>query len=213
MKNKKLFLALIPARKGSFGIKNKNIIFLKKKKLIEHTIHCSIKSKLVDKIYISSNDQRVLNLSKKYKSIKFFKRSDTLSTSVSLMKDVILDIICELEKNYDLKNINIVILQPTSPLREAKDIDNAIRMYLSSKKSSLLSVSEPICHPQEIIYEKQNKILPLLKNTIQQNRQGFKKFYFINGSIYIINAEQFKKSPKILNKNSAIFKMEKKTFY
>ena len=67
MKKKKLF-ALIPARKGSKGIKDKNIIRLNKKYLIEHTFDQAKKSKKIDKIFVSSNDDRILKLTRKFKN-------------------------------------------------------------------------------------------------------------------------------------------------
>ena len=97
MKNKidkrNKFFALIPARKGSLGVKNKNVIKIKNKHLIDYTLLQATKSKNIDKIYVSSNDKRVLKITKNYKKIKFIKRSEVLSGSKVLMKDSMMVII------------------------------------------------------------------------------------------------------------------------
>ena len=132
--NKDRFLAFVPARKGSLGVKNKNVIKINNKHLIDYTLLQAKKSKIIDQIYVSSNDRRILKITKKYKKIKFIKRSEILSSSKVLMKDVILDFIKFIGKSFNLKKINIIILQPTSPQRKASDIDKAIGLFKKKKK-------------------------------------------------------------------------------
>ncbi len=207
---KKFFLGFIPARKGSQGIKNKNLILLKKKKLVEYSIKSSLGSSLIDQTFVSTDDIRILNFSSKFKNVIFYKRSKSLSSSKSLMKNVILNFIKKIKKNYNLKNLYIVLLQPTSPLRSSKDINNAIRFFLKKKAKSLVSVSDPISHPQNIVFENKKTVSNLILNQKETNRQNFKKFYYINGSIFIINASNFLKSKKFINKSTLLFKMTKK---
>ena len=87
------FLGLIPARAGSKGVKNKNTVLIKNKKLIEYTFDAGIKSKLLKKIIVSTNCKKVMNLKKKYKNIKFLQRSEYLSRDNSSIFDVIKDTI------------------------------------------------------------------------------------------------------------------------
>jgi CMP-N-acetylneuraminic acid synthetase len=209
--NRRKFIALIPARKGSVGIKNKNLVSINNKKLIEYTFEAVKKSKLINECYVSSNDKIILKVAKKYKKFKIILRKNSLSNSSTLMKDVVLNAIMYFSKQEKLENINIVLLQPTSPLRTSTDIDKAIKCFANAKtKQSLISTSAPVTHPNDIVYKKNSKTFFLLKNAKQTNRQNFNKFFFINGSIFIFNAEYFLKKKKFVDNNTIFFKMKKK---
>ena len=207
---KEQFFAFIPARKGSLGVKNKNVIKINNKHLIEYTLHQASKSKIIDQIYVSSNDDRVLKITKKFKRITYIQRKNSLSNSKTLMKDVILDFLSSIEKNSDLKNVNLVLLQPTSPQRKAIDIDNAIRLFKKKNYYPLLSFSEPISSPNNAVYLIKKKLFPFKKSFENKNRQDFKKCLCINGSIYIVNAKNYIRSPNLLTSNSTVFEMHKK---
>ena len=207
--NKDRFLALVPARKGSLGVKNKNVIKIKGKHLVDYTLLEAKKSKSIDEIYVSSNDMRILKITKKYKKIKFIKRSEILSGSKVLMKNVILDFIDFIGKSTNLKKTNIIILQPTSPQRKAADIDKAIRLFKKKKKLPLISFSEPISNPNNAVYINKKKLISFKKSSRDKNRQDFKKNLIINGSIYIFNANNYMKNPILLRKNSTTFLMGK----
>ena len=209
IKKKNQFFALIPARKGSKGVKNKNIVRLNNKHLIEYTLEQASKSKIINEIYVSSNDEKILKITKKFKKIKFIKRKNSLSNSKTLLKDVILDFLNFIKEKFNLKKINLIILQPTSPQRSANDIDMAIKLFNKKNKLPLISVSEPISNPNDIIYLNKKKIFPFNKSFINKNRQDFKECFYINGSIYITNAANYIKIPNFLTKNSTIFKMSK----
>ena len=138
MSKKDQFFALIPARKGSLGVKNKNVLKINNKYLIDYTLLQASKSKIIDRIYVSSNDHKVFKITKKYKKIQFVKRIKKLSGSKVLMKDVILNFIKFIKKGFDLKKINLIILQPTSPQRKTIDIDKAIRLFKKKKRISIV---------------------------------------------------------------------------
>jgi len=208
--NTSKFFALIPARKGSVGIKNKNLISINNKKLIEHTFDSVNKSKLINECYVSSNDPKIIKLAKKHKNFKIIFRKNNLSNSSALMKDVVINSINYLCEHDELENINIILLQPTSPLRTNVDIDKAIKCFSKFRdKRSLVSTSPPVTHPNDIIYKKNNKTLFLLENAKQANRQNLKKFFFVNGSIFIFNAKYFLKEKKFINSNTFFFNMGK----
>jgi CMP-N,N'-diacetyllegionaminic acid synthase len=204
------FFALIPARKGSLGVKNKNVVKINNKRLIDYTLLQASKSKIIDQIYVSSNDHRVLKITKRYKKIQFIKRKDNLSGSKVLMKDVILDFLNFIGKSFDLKKINLIILQPTSPQREAIDIDKAIRLFKKKKNFPLLSFSEPISNPNNVVYLDKKRLFPFRKSFTSKNRQDYKKNLYINGSIYIVNAKKYLKDPNLLTSNSTVYEMDKK---
>ena len=108
------FVGIVTARKGSKTIKNKNILQLKKKKLIEYTFSEIKKSKLRDNAYVVTDDKRVKKLATKYKINIDYIRPSSLSTDKSSSIDTIYHFYKWLLKREDFDVL--VLLQPTSPL-------------------------------------------------------------------------------------------------
>ena len=121
---------IIPARSGSQRLKNKNLLMIGKKTLIEKTIIFSKKIRNIDQIIVSSNDLRILSYEKKFKNIYFLKRPKVLSSSNSLL----IHTIKYLNELYKKKFENILILQPTSPFRSEKLINKNWLKFIKSKK-------------------------------------------------------------------------------
>ena len=199
MKN---FFGIIPARKGSKSIKNKNLVRIKKKKLIEHTLQSASRSKYLKKIIVSSDDIRILNISKKFKKIILHKRKKKISKSNSLLSEAINDVIVKFE-DFIKPDDFIVLLQPTTPQRKTKDIDSAIKIFLKKYKkyNSLATISEPLNHPRELVIKKYNNFDLFLKRKKDLNRQKYFKSFFINGSIYISTVKSYKKNRTFFTKN------------
>ncbi len=122
-------IAIIPARSGSKRIKNKNIKNFNKKPLIAWTIESALRSKLVDDVYVTSENDNILRMSKKY-GAKIIKRPKKLSNNIIHVDEAIRHAYLEVNKKYDY----IVTLQPTSPLRTDKNIDEAIKMIIKKKQ-------------------------------------------------------------------------------
>ena len=119
----KKFVAIIPARGGSKGIKNKNLVKINNKPIVDIAIDYAISSKLFSKIILSSDNKKILNRAKK-KNIIIHQRSKKLSSDHSLLKDTILNI----TSTYNLKKEYIlIILEPTSPLRNLDDLKIATK--------------------------------------------------------------------------------------
>ena len=149
--NNKL-IAIIPARSGSKGIKNKNRINFLGKPLIFWTINSALKSNYLDKIIVSTDDLKILSYRDKFKSkrIQFHKRDKNLSTDKSLIFDTIKII---LEKNFNYKEF--ILLQPDSPLRKTIDINRSICSFYKNSATSCVSVIEP--KPPDLFYKINNK--------------------------------------------------------
>lgn len=184
------YVAVIPARKGSKRLPNKNILDLNGKPLVSYTIDEALKIDEIDKIFISSDDLRVKGIVEKYNSPKltFVNRDLKLATDKALTVDVIIDVInrFNLLDNYEY----VILLQPTSPLRTSDDINGAIKMH-KEKKNARAIIS--VC---------QSEHSPLWANTLPKdlNMNNFIKeeiknkpsqdlpiYYRLNGAIYIIN--------------------------
>ena len=180
------FLAIIPARKGSKGIKNKNFKNFNGKPLIYWTIKAAKKSKFIDKLIVSTNSKNILNFALSQKVMCPFLRPENISNSRSKAKDVILHTINFLKKNHNYTPDAIIYLQPTSPLRETKDINNACKRFIRFKPDSLVSVVK-VHHnhnSDEQFKFKKRFILKKVSNSKNKIplRQAKESFYGKNGA-------------------------------
>ena len=133
-----MILALIPARKNSKSVSNKNMKFLAGKPLIHYAITQAKKSKKIDKIVVSSDDKKILEFSKK-EHVEIINRPKHLGLDSTSTEKVVIHAINTLEKKGECVD-TVIILQPTSPLRNHKDIDGAIRKFQKNKCELLASV-------------------------------------------------------------------------
>ena len=197
-------LAIIPARGGSKGIQNKNIIDFLGKPLIHHTIQAALNSLSIDSIIVSSDNKEIIETSLKFENIYIDHRPASLATDESHIIHTILRII-KAYPNYD----EVILLQPTSPLRNSEDIDS-IKIFKSKKQlKSVVSICK--CEtPPELIYKMNEKEIlePLLKyENINKRRQEFSKVFQINGAMYIADKEWIEKEQKLISKETVGFEM------
>ena len=189
----KKILALIPARGGSKGIRNKNITSLYGKPLIAYTVEAAIKSKYIDEVVISTDSFEIAEIAKAYGAKIPFMRPTELAQDHSKTIDVVIHAIQELNQSreYDA----LILLQPTQPLRNEEDIDVAIEEYFYRGEKSLVSISEVNDHPLLIRQiNESGQLVKLLNTSSTCRRQDMPTFYRVNGCIYInkiseINAE------------------------
>ena len=130
MKNPKI-LAIIPARGGSKTIKNKNIISLCGKPLIAYTIVEALKSKNLSNVIVSSDNEEIISVSTKYGAEVPFRRPKKLSSDNSLSIDVIKHSVNKMEKIHNITYDIVVMLQPTTPMRTSKHIDDALKKIIA----------------------------------------------------------------------------------
>ena len=171
-------IGFIPARKGSKGLINKNILPLNGKPLISYTIQAAKESKL-DDIYVSSDIDLVEKICKD-QNIKFVRRPENLAHDNSIMHDTIIDFVNNNKIDFDA----LMILQPTSPLRDSNDINKSIKIFNKYKSDSLVSVCKT---PHNFSIEKQMVYQNgYLKGGLNlSNKQNVKESYARNGAIYI----------------------------
>jgi CMP-N,N'-diacetyllegionaminic acid synthase len=144
-------IAIIPARGGSDSLIRKNVQLLAKKPLISYTIEESLKSKyfssskFLPSLIVSTEDEEIANISVVY-GIEVVKRPDILAQNDFLPIDVIFHALDFFGLQEEEQNI-VVLLQPTSPLRNSNDIDDAIELFLNSECDSVISVCETKINP------------------------------------------------------------------
>jgi N-acylneuraminate cytidylyltransferase/CMP-N,N'-diacetyllegionaminic acid synthase len=201
-------LAIIPARGGSKGIPKKNIIPLMGKPLIQYTITAAQESTIIDKIFLSSDNTEIIDVAKQLNLDCNYVRPDHLADDQANTVDVVLDALTWLEETESYVPDTILLLQPTSPLRSSEDIDNAIKLFIKNGKDTLISVHEMAEHPYECVKDIDTDDWSYLSEqpTNATRRQDYKKkFYYINGAIYLTSVDFFKKEKKFIEKNCTSF--------
>ncbi len=180
-------IAIIPARGESTRIKNKNIKIFNKKPLIAWTIEAALRSKLIDDVYVTSEDSNILRISKKYLA-KTIKRPKKLSNNIIHVDEAIKHAYLKVNKKYDY----VLTLQPTSPLKTTKNIDEAIKTIIKKKADSLISVFKT----HQFLWEKKkNSFIPVNYDFNNRPRSQESNFFQENGAINITK-------PKILVKKN-----------
>ena len=199
-------ICIVPARKGSKGLKNKNIKKLNNLPLILHTIKIAQKSKKISTILLSTDDERIIKLCKhEHKVLILFKRPKQLSSDNSSSIDVYLHAIKIYEKLKNKKVINFCAMLPTHPIRSCKDIDEAIKMFYKKNAKYLITVKE-LCPLNFQFKIKNNKILPYEKIEMSiQNRQKLNRNFSPNGSLYIFNHEALRATKTFMTKDTYTF--------
>jgi len=200
-------LAVIPARGGSKGILNKNLLKLNNKSLIEITIKEAKKSKHISHIIFSSDDKKIINEAKRFVKVKFVRPKKYASDTASSY-DVARHALGWFEKNNKSKKVDIVvILSPTTPFRKANDIDNALeKLIISKKANSIIGITEVEYPPFWMLKkDKNSKLSWLIKEKKKFNtRQEYPTIYQPNGMIYAIRANFLKKLKGILPQSGTL---------
>jgi len=205
----KKILAIIAARAGSKGIKNKNFVKINKKYLIDYTIREAKKSKLINKIVISSDSQKILQIAKKRK-IEFIARPKILSEDKTPIYPVIKHVL-DLEKKKNLFYDYILLLQPTTPLKKAFMIEKSIKLIKKMRADTLVSVyAAGDNHPSRMYKKKNGLLIPLNKKKQSSNRQNLEEIYHRDGNIYIFSTASFIKNKSIYGKKIIPLILEKK---
>ena len=197
-------LCVIPARGGSKGVKNKNIRLLNKKPLIEYTIKEAQKIKSITDLIVSTDSRKIQKISNKLGVKTPFLRPKKLSTDKALTYPVILHALFFMENLNNKKYDYILVLQPTTPFRNANHIKKSLELIKKSKYDSVVSlVDVGANHPLRMKTIINNK----LKNYVNQGfwnmkpRQKLPKVYIRNGCIYLIKRDIFIKEKSMIGNN------------
>jgi len=187
MKN---IVAIIPARGGSKGIPKKNLIDFCGKPLVSWTIEQALAVKSVSTVWVSSDSNQILNIAKNL-GANTISRPKSLSSDTATTESTWSHALNIIEQKTGTVDI-MIGLQPTSPVREPKDIEKAIKIFEKSKCDSLFSATEI---GDFYIWQKKGKKLTSLNydyNT-RGRRQDYTKQYAENGSFYIFKPQILKK--------------------
>lgn len=208
MYKNKTFLAIIPARGGSKRLPRKNVLDLNGKPLIAWSIEAALNSKYITKVVVSSDNDEILGVSQTY-GADILKRPDYLASDTASTFDAIKHTI-ENYENYDY----VVLLQATSPLRNANHIDTAIELLQNKNANAVISTCEMDHSPLwSNTLDENLSMLGFLNNEILNKRsQDLEKYYRINGAIYICKTEKLLEEKSFFLKNNIYaYIMDRKT--
>lgn len=204
------YVGLIPAKGRSCGLPGKNVIDLCGKPLISWTIEASINAGLLSSVFVSTESEAIANISQQY-NIQLVDRPLELCGDLTTSDEVIKHAIPIIRSRLKKQDFGIVLLQATSPLRTAIDIDEAVTGFSSSSADALVSV-----------FEINNSILKTYKidhdgfllgafspDAPYTPRQRLPKTYMPNGAIYIFSAKKFEESEGIPRKKVLPYVMAK----
>lgn len=193
-------VAIIPARGGSKSIPGKNIKKLAGKPLIAYTIGEALKAKTLSRVIVSTDDEKIAKIAKKYGAEVPFKRPAYLATDTAHTPPVIKHAVKYLEKKEDYKVDIIVTLEPTSPFRKAEDIDTAVNKLVRTNADSVVTICEVEYPPFWMQKLKGDKLLPFVKSKFDYNlfeRQELPKVYKPNGVVYVTRRDLLMKKNKL----------------
>jgi CMP-N,N'-diacetyllegionaminic acid synthase len=203
-------LAIIPARGGSKGIPRKNIVSLNGAPLMSYTINAALASKSVSRVIVSSEDEEILDISVSY-GADVIKRPLELAGDDTSAEAVIFHCLDTLQKEEHFIPESFVLLQPTSPLRTFRHIDEAAKFFIENSSQAVISVFESIHHPLKSLKIDECGCLAGLINDeyVSAPRQQLPKAYTPNGAIYIITTAIFRKYRTLLPPETVPYFMPK----
>tara|TARA_Y100001970_G_C13899210_1_gene682723 strand:- start:77 stop:772 length:696 start_codon:yes stop_codon:yes gene_type:complete len=192
---KKIIFSIIPARGGSKSIPNKNMSLLAGKPLIYYSIKKSINCKFFDKIIVSSDSNKILNYSKKFKGIDIIKRPKKYSQDKSLTIETIFHAIKKIKIKYNILPDVIFIIEPTSPFRTKKTLIRSLNLFKTHKNiDSVISVKKS----REVRLKIKNN--EVVHDTNIRRRQERIPNYFEASTVWATTYKSLKKNNSIIGK-------------
>jgi CMP-N,N'-diacetyllegionaminic acid synthase len=198
------YVALIPARGGSKEIPKKNIIPFAGAPLISHTIKAALSSKNIERCVVSTDDAEISCVATEY-GAEVLRRPDELSTDASTTQSAVDHFL----ENAQVCCNSIIILQPTSPLRNEMHIDECVDLMTKNNKTSAFSGCFVEHHPYKF-FKNDGSIFPLSSwEDLSRPRQLLPIFYRQNGAIYVMKISEYSSNRRFISEDSFLYLMEK----
>ncbi len=182
-------VAVLPARGGSKGIPRKNIKLLAGKPLIAWTIEAALAARSVDLVLTSTDDEEIAQVARKNGAQVPFLRPLELASDTASSEDVALHALSWLQQNERSQVEFVLLLQPSSPLRSAEDIEAAIALQRDKRADAVVSVCET-SHPFQWFKNlgPNRELLPWQTGAGPSRRQDARPVYQLNGAIYLVRS-------------------------
>ena len=200
-------IAIIPARSGSKGVKDKNIRDLCGKPLMAYTIEAAIKSGEFDEVMVSTDSEYYAEIAKQFGASVPFLRSIETSSDTASSWDMVKEVLCGYRKQgreFD----TFCLLQPTSPLRTFEDICSAYDLYRNKANFAVVSVCEAEHSPLWCgNLPDSGEFIGFVDEKNLKQRQAGRKYYRLNGAIYIVCIDKFKDDDFLYREGSFAYVM------
>ena len=199
-------LVLIPARGGSKGIPRKNIRLLNGKPLIAHTIQAALNVPEIDRVIVSTDDKEIADVAEQWGAEVPFLRPPELAADDT---PGIAPVLHALGHFPEVKQV--LLLQPTSPLRDSGDIQGILTFQRSQKCPSVVSVYESGKHPQySYRLDAAGGLSPFLEAAPATCRQDLEKAYSLNGALYLCDRNWLQKNGSFIGPDTLGYPMPPK---
>lgn len=184
-------LAIIPARSGSKGLKDKNIKLLNGKPMISYSIEAAKDAGIYSHIFVSTDSEKYGAIAEEYGAEVPFYRSARNASDMASSWDVVKEVLLKYKKlgvDFD----TFTLLQPTSPLRDSRDIQSAYSLLIEKNAIAVISVCEMEHSPLwSNTLPEDDSLDGFLNINTNKQRQALKKFYRLNGAIYMAKVKDF----------------------
>jgi len=204
-------IAIIPARSGSKGLKDKNIRDLNGKPLLAYSIESALDSHMFTVVHVSTDSAIYADIAKKYGADVPFLRSEFASSDTASSWEVVKEVLLKYEKigkTFD----TFVLLQPTSPLRTGNDIINAYKLKEEKGAITIVSVCEMDHSPLQSNTLPDNLSMDGFEREEVKNlrRQDMPTYYRFNGAIYLSDVDHFIETGDIYEKECYAYIMDRR---
>lgn len=203
-----MIIAIIPARGGSKRLPGKNVKLLVEKPLIAWTIEATLESKVFDHIFVSTDCDKIAELSKSFGAEVPFLRPPEIATDTATTDDVVTHLVEWFEDKYNREVTTVAILQPTSPLRNAQHIQEAFELMKDKNAKAVISVCEleyPIqfCNKLDL----DGSMDGFIDSKNIKRTQDLEPYYRLNGAIYLFERDYAFSLSKLYSKGTYAYIM------
>ncbi len=188
----KSVIGIIPARGGSKGLPRKNLLEICGKPLIAYSIEAGLESRYIDYLIVSTDSEEIRAVAKSHGADVPYLRPSHLAQDNSPTIDSVIDILDYCDENLKRKFDLVVLLEPTSPIRELKDIDNMLEILSNSESNfdAIVSIGESRLDPSAMWRVESERLIRYCnEHPITTRRQDSLKSFFPYGVAYISKTE------------------------
>ena len=204
-----IVLGLIPARGGSKGIPGKNIRLINNKPLIAYSIECGLLSPSIDRLILSTDNETIAEVAKKYGAEVPFLRPSELATDDAPTMPVIEHAIIKCETYFQKMISFIVLLEPTAPLRILEDIENAINLFQENDCDAVLSAHPTRANPYFKLISINNHFYePFISAGEQHTRRQDAPIVFeLNPAVWVYSRKAVMEEKSRIPKRSIVYQV------
>jgi len=188
-------LGIIPARGGSKRMKNKNILDLNGKPLIGYTIEDALSSRLLDRVVVSTDSDKIADVVKNNYDVQIIKRPPEYAKDDSPIEEALLHTVEYLQQEEQYTVDVVVWMQANVPIRRKGVIDEAVEKLINSNADSCVTCYEIDQIPEAMkIMNEQERLIPIVKDVDGVRKQEFPKRYLLDGSVLALRVKNLFKS-------------------